>query len=257
MYCNKQQYEVAIKRFATHFEPIKNDCGVKKMTQKEIKQYSSIVEFLGITLGPDYEVVLHDLSTPESSIVAIANGHISSRTVGYPLKKGFLEAMSDNTNSSHSAYHFSYTMAPKGGKMLRSSTLYIKDKNDIPVGLLCINFDDSRYQELSTQIFQLCHPDAFVKRNIYPNEETTFFEAQTPAQQPEDNSIPELMKDLIEDVVRQSNLDVHTMTQHQKQEITKQLQDKGVFQVKGAVDLVAKILQSSPATIYRYLNKLK
>ena len=47
--------------------------------------YTTTVKFLGSVLGPDYEVVLQDLSNINHSVIAIENGHISGRTIGSPL----------------------------------------------------------------------------------------------------------------------------------------------------------------------------
>ena len=55
------------------------------MTPDMLQQYSVIVQFLGKTLGPDYEVVLHDLNPEHNKIVAIANSHVSGRSIGSPL----------------------------------------------------------------------------------------------------------------------------------------------------------------------------
>jgi len=41
-----------------------------------------VVEAVGATAGPHYEVVLHDLRTPERSIYAIANGAVTGRRAG-------------------------------------------------------------------------------------------------------------------------------------------------------------------------------
>ena len=49
------------------------------MRSNNLQQYVTIVEFLGKTLGPDYEVVLQDLNPEHQAIVAIANGHIRDR----------------------------------------------------------------------------------------------------------------------------------------------------------------------------------
>ena len=59
--------------------------GTISMTADLIRRYSLLVEFLGRILGPDYEIVLHDLSRKQPSVIAIANGQISGRTIGAPL----------------------------------------------------------------------------------------------------------------------------------------------------------------------------
>ena len=50
-----------------------------------LKPYEAIVDFLGEALGDNVEIALHDLTSPEQEVVALANGHISCRTVGAKL----------------------------------------------------------------------------------------------------------------------------------------------------------------------------
>ena len=52
------------------------------MTEQMLRQYTVLVEYLGATLGPDYEVVLHEILPETSRVAAIANGSISGRSVG-------------------------------------------------------------------------------------------------------------------------------------------------------------------------------
>lgn len=52
------------------------------MASQLLQQYVKLTEFLGHTLGPDYEVALHDLTDRNRSIVAIANSHVSGRKLG-------------------------------------------------------------------------------------------------------------------------------------------------------------------------------
>lgn len=42
-----------------------------------LEPYRTLVSFLGEALGPDYEVVLHDLTSEEGTIAAIVNNNIS------------------------------------------------------------------------------------------------------------------------------------------------------------------------------------
>ena len=46
---------------------------------KDLESYKVLVDFLADYLGENTEVVLHDLSDCQSSIVAIRNGDISGR----------------------------------------------------------------------------------------------------------------------------------------------------------------------------------
>jgi predicted transcriptional regulator YheO len=55
------------------------------MQHNEIMKYLSMVNFIADICGPKYEVVLHDLSKPEKSVIAIRNNHISGRDIGSPI----------------------------------------------------------------------------------------------------------------------------------------------------------------------------
>ena len=52
---------------------------------KDLESYKVLVDFLADYLGENTEVVLHDLSDCQSSIVAIRNGDISGRELGLSL----------------------------------------------------------------------------------------------------------------------------------------------------------------------------
>jgi predicted transcriptional regulator YheO len=221
-----------------------------------LQQYTILVDFLGQVLGPDYEVVLHDLSSMSNSIVAIANGHVSGREVGAPLTSLALTMMSDKRYLNKD-FHVNYNGMTKENKILRSSTMYIKDDLGKLVGMLCVNFDDSRYHELSTKLFQLCHPDQFVEQNLTIRssqiDTSSLYSYDEAEQFP--NSIATIMENVIREVIQQDGVPPERLTKGEKIRIVRLLDEQGVFLLKGAVNYVAKALHSSPASIYRYLNQ--
>lgn len=134
------------------------------MASQLLQQYVKLTEFLGHTLGPDYEVALHDLTDRNRSIVAIANSHVSGRKLGAPLTNTALKILRDKSYESQD-YLLHYRGVSADGRVLRSSTFFIKQNGKL-LGMLCINFDDSRYHAVSEEILRLCHPDKFVDTNF-------------------------------------------------------------------------------------------
>ena len=226
------------------------------MKRSMLQQYTILVDFLGQVLGPDYEVVLHDLSSMSNSIVAIANGHVSGREVGAPLTSLALTMMSDKRYLNKD-FHVNYNGMTKENKILRSSTMYIKDDLGKLVGMLCAKFADSRYHELSTKLFQLCHPDQFVEQNLTIRssqiDTSSLYSYDEAEQFP--NSIATIMENVIREVIQQDGVPPERLTKGEKIRIVRLLDEQGVFLLKGAVNYVAKALHSSPASIYRYLNQ--
>ena len=127
-----------------------------------LQEYARLTEFLGEILGPDYEVVLHDLTVPNHSIIAIVNGHISGRKVGAPLTNMALSILRDKSYEDKDYRIHDYGLSASG-KALRSNTFFIKHDGKL-IGMLCINFDDSRYQNLSDNIMTLAHPQNFLDK---------------------------------------------------------------------------------------------
>lgn len=84
--------------------------------------------------GPNCEVVVHDLATndPESSIVAIENGQVTGRKVGDGPSHVVLEAL--RGENSQLQDHLSYLTKTRDGKILKSTTIYIRDDDGDPIG---------------------------------------------------------------------------------------------------------------------------
>ena len=91
--------------------------------------------------GPNCEVVVHDLSTndPDSSIVAIENGHVTGRKVGDGPSHAVLEGL--RAGAGQVEDHLCYLTRTKDGKILKSTTLYLRDDAGEPVGMFGINYD--------------------------------------------------------------------------------------------------------------------
>ena len=112
-----------------------------------LEPYRTLVSFLGEALGPDYEVVLHDLTSEEGTIAAIVNNNISGRTEGAPLSNMALRFIHGKVYEKQ-PYVAGYQGASQAKGRLRSSTMFIKDGSEL-VGMLCINFDAAKYSRMA------------------------------------------------------------------------------------------------------------
>lgn len=226
------------------------------MSPEIFNRYSRLVDFLGRVLGPDYEVALHEINESTQSIVAISNGHVSGRKVGAPVTDWALKMIKDNVYLNND-YILNYKGVTKCGKILRSSTFFIKNDQDKLIGMLCINFDNSRYLELSKRIMDLCNADSLWKDNNLLFSVSNSLPGQSSGQvESFPDSISEIIEDVIKNSLTNSNIPVDRLTQAEKLHIVDSLNQKGVFLLKGAVSQTAKQLSCSEPTIYRYINIL-
>ena len=221
-----------------------------------LQQYIKLTEFLGLALEPDYEVVLHDLTNKDHSIIAIANSHISGRKLGAPLTNMSLSILRDKSYE-HTDYHLHYYSINVNGKDLRSSTFFIKDSGEL-IGLLCINFDDSRYRDVCDRILSLCHPDLFVT-DVLPQAGATWDEAleDCPAAEKFCNSADAVAVDAINWELERMGVTPKQLTPEKRLQVIAALESGGLFLLKGAVKSAAASLHCSPASVYRYITQIK
>ncbi|MDY5612634.1 helix-turn-helix transcriptional regulator [Dysosmobacter sp.] len=224
-----------------------------------LQHYVKLTEFLGQALGPDYEVALHDLTDKNRSIIAIANNHVSGREIGAPLTNVALSILRDKSYET-SDYRLHYYGVSVNGKDLRSSTMFIKQNGRL-IGMLCINFDDSRYRALSNQLMGLCHPDIFVEDVVIPSiPEPGAASAPPPARHaPEKfrNSTEAVAIDAINRELERLGVTADRLTSEERLKIINALETNGIFLLKGAVKDVAAGLHCSQASVYRYLSQVK
>lgn len=220
-----------------------------------LQQYVKLTEFLGAALGPDYEVALHDLTDKNRSIIAIANGHISGREIGAPLTNVALSILMDRSYETQD-YRLHYSGVSAGGKQLRSCTMFIKQSGRL-IGMLCINFDDSRYQAVSEQILRLCHPDLFARNLARPKEGGA--PPQPSPYRPETfrNSTEAVALDAIHHELDRLGVSAERLTSDERLQIITALEESGIFLLKGSVKDVAAGLRCSQASVYRYLAQIR
>ena len=205
----------------------------------------------------DTEVSTRKTSVSQrKQIIAIANSHISGRKLGAPLTNMSLSILRDKSYERMD-YHLHYYSINVNGKDLRSSTFFIKDNGKL-IGLLCINFDDSRYRDVCDRILSLCHPDLFVT-DVLPQAGATWDEAleDCPAAEKFCNSADAVAVDAINWELERMGVTPKQLTPEKRLQVIAALEAGGLFLLKGAVKSAAASLRCSQASVYRYITQIK
>lgn len=207
----------------------------KLIDDRMYKVIVPLTKALAKALGPNCEVVLHDLYDIEHSIVAIENGHITGRKVGDSSTNLGLEALRKGAEDSDILNYMSMT---KDGKTLRSSSVYIRNDEGLAIGSICINYNITDFMMVSNIINDFIATDNKV--------EETF-----------STDINDVIEQLLEEASNFVGKPVPFMNKNDKLNILKFLDDKGVFLVKRSIDRVATFLDVSKFTIYNYLEEIR
>lgn len=213
-----------------------------------LDRYKKLVDFLGEIMGENTEVVLRDCRKPDHDIIAIANGNVSGRTVGAPITDFTLSILA-NEEWKERDYVVNYEGKAAANKRLRSSTYFIREEGEL-IGQLCINIDMGPYEKLLDEVKVLSGLDLIhsVKAGQVPG--------------PTENFSEDVMEDMIQKAVIQTvgscdSIVRERLTQQDRLQIISELNDAGLFHLKGAVGAVAEYLYCSEASVYRYQSKLQ
>ena len=218
-----------------------------------LKNLSLVVDAIGDIFGSHCEVVLHDLRHPESSVVAIANGHVTGRTTGGPLiaspihdlgMKPILE--SGNTSSEIVS---NYISRARDGRALKSTTVVFRDSKGRAKATLCINLDLTEFSGASKLLGAICgdfQEPELRDCGLVPKR---------------DHSLPEdmasIIKSVIDDAISPIPVPVHAAGKAQKMNALKIMHKRGLFLIKGGAEYAAQALGVSRFTIYNYLKELE
>lgn len=208
-----------------------------------ISSYKPIADFIAKVNGDNCEVILHDLSDLEHSIIYILNSHISGRQVGGSITKYALDLIMKHDDALQDHYVNYIGKNEKTGKLMRSSTLFIRNVEKETIGLLCVNIDITDYVKLRDGLNNL------IRFNMEQYEEKPV--------EPErfDLSIEEIVTEIVDGVLLDSNVNVMNSTQTERKELVYKMHNRGVFKFKGAVNHVSSRLDVSPQTLYRYIKE--
>lgn len=190
--------------------------------------------------GPNCEVVVHDLisNDPDSSIVAIENGHVSGRKVGDGPSHVVLEALRNGRENLED--HFSYLTKTRDGKILKSSTIYIRDDDGEAVGIFAINYDITITLAMQESLKQF-----------------TAIEKEEQEPEPIARNVSDLLDELIEQSVRVVGKPVALMTKEDKVKAIQFLNNTGAFLITKSGDKVCKFFGISKYTLYSYIDEAK
>lgn len=188
------------------------------------------------TLGPECEVVVHDIRNPEHSVVAIS-GELTGRTVGAPVPDPeFLPVAVDAKREDV----LRRTAITPSGRELISSTVWVRDTHGQAVGALCFDVDVSGLRQARDLIQRHIGIDVPATRPL-PTFASSLAEFTRTA-----------VGTALAEGARQGRL-----RKAERSRVVRHLHSQGVFALRGSVDAVAAELGVSRASIYADLKELQ
>lgn len=211
------------------------------METRRLETLKQIAAGIAAQFGDKCEVVIHDVGTshPERTIVHIENGHVSGRRVGDGASMVVLEQLEHQYEQPQD--HLCYLTRTPDGKILKSSSIYIRDGQGKIAAILGINFDISALQMFENALHEIISPDQH--------------------EQKEPERITLNVADLLDDLIRQADALVGKppalMTKDDKVRAIRYLSHSGALMITKSGDKIAKHFGISKYTLYSYLDNGK
>lgn len=210
---------------------------MKKNVRDELMKYVPIADAIAQTFGENCEVVLHDLTTPQTSVIYTVNNHVTGRMLGQSFNHIITQVLL--SKKFHNDVVANYKTQTEDQRSIKSTTVLLRDQKGEAIGALCINYDLHPLQ----QIQEFLNSFARVEEETIKDEVELF------------GNVQEIAHNLIQQIIGESN--VEKMDRSKKLEIVRFMDEKGVFLIKGAIEKVAESLQVSKVTIYSYLDQIR
>lgn len=202
-----------------------------------LKAMEIIVDGIAAMYGQHTEVLLHSLDARNPSIIKIANGHITGRSVGAPITNLAMIKLKSGQDVSSP-----YMTKCATGKTLRSLTTVIRNGEHQAIGLLCINSDmDAPLQSVLRTMMPEC---------IHQHE---------PSATPEvfARNIDEALSSTIDSISAEVRGNEAVPPSQKTRVMVNQLHELGIFELKDSAQIAARQLGISVHSIYRYLREIK
>ncbi|WP_413112818.1 transcriptional regulator [Thaumasiovibrio sp. DFM-14] len=204
-----------------------------------LRSYEAVVDGLAALIGGHCEIVLHSLDNLNTSAVKIANGEITGRQVGSPITDLALRMLRDIEGSERNFSRAYFTRA-KGGVLMKSITIAIRNGEERVIGLLCININ-------------LDAPFSQILQAFMPSDDAR----QAASSVNFASDVDELVDQTVERTIEEINADKDVSNNAKNRQIVMALYDKGIFDIKDAINRVADRLNISKHTVYLYIRQRK
>lgn len=203
---------------------------------------------LAVQFGDSCEIVIHDLKAEqlEHSVVHIENGHVTGRKLGDGPSRVVFDTLSKDPSKIND--RLSYLTKTEDGRILKSSTMYVRgDKGNVEY-IFALNYDITALLSIESAVHSLVttQKEAEIRDNGHTENELQ--------PQPILHNVTDLLDSLIEQALDLVGKPVAAMNKDDKIKVVQFLNDAGAFLITKSGDRVASLLEISKFTLYNYMD---
>lgn len=200
--------------------------------KKELKPYVALCDAIAKLFYPNVEVVMHDLEAKK--LVHIVNA-FSKRRVGDAMISELkdLESIKENWVGP-------YDKTSSEGKRLKAVSIIIRDAEEKPIGMVCINYNIEPLENLHDFLKSFLHVNAEAKPSVLFSQ-----------------SWREHTDETIEKYLSSKNIALSGLSSDDKKELVIFLENESIFAIRNVARYVCERLNISKATLYNWLKAVR
>lgn len=205
----------------------------------ELEMLRTVAKGVAAEFGSGCEVVVHEISpeAAEHSLVVIENGQVTGRKPGDGPSQVVLEQL-QKAAEDPTVDRLSYLTRTPGGKLLKSSTVFLRGEDGKVCAIFGVNFDISALALAEGVLTELTSPS----------------EQDQSEPTPIPNNVNALLDDLINRSVKLVGKPVSRMSKEDKITAIRFLADSGAMLITKSGDKISKFFGISKYTLYSYLD---
>ncbi|MDP9651053.1 helix-turn-helix transcriptional regulator [Paraburkholderia caledonica] len=198
-----------------------------------LKRQEAVANGIAALFYPYVEVVIHDLGS--QTIAYIAN-NLSKRELGDASALEEIDAAvaPDGTIGPYEKLRWD-------GRRMRSVSIVMRDDDEEPVGVMCINYNVAVFDDIKDVI------DTVVSRVTLVAQPEVLFR----------DDWQERINTFMHTWLRERQLSLATLSRLHRRELVDALFTEGAFSVRSAANYVAKVLGMGRATVYKRIGELR
>jgi predicted transcriptional regulator YheO len=215
---------------------------VNKINQSQnreiLEHYVKVGEVIAEMFAPNLEVIIHDLQTPEHSIIAIFNNHITGRKIGDGTSDIGYKKLEDELPDKIVNYN---NQSPSGSD-LKSSSLTIRNSDDEIIGSMGLNFDLSSFVNIKE--FLEMFTKTFTLDNLPKREEFFMW------------SVKDEIQQALNKYIASHDLQGKVLNRKDKLNVVAYMKKEGHINKKGAISILSEMLAITRPTLYKYIKEV-
>ncbi|WP_406002815.1 transcriptional regulator [Streptomyces sp. NBC_00829] len=197
-----------------------------------VRMWAPVCQAVALLLGPYAEVVLHD---PDTDRVLEIWNPMATRGPGDPSLLGELDELDPSAQDVYGPYE----KLLADGRRLSSVSAILRDVQDRPSAVLCINLDRTPLEQAASVLSAFGAPTVQRPEPLFEQDWS------------------ERIQHIIGSYVRESGRPVDRLTRQDRLAVLGSLDEARVFAVRRAAPVVAGALRVSRSTVYGLLAELR